>query len=619
MAISGSIGAFVIGVSQIGVFGGGGGGGGGATLGGTDLKSVALAQWGPNVLVATWYIADAWYATSNNILRATAVSATISGVGFNAACTDASSGVYMAARDHSQVTYLASGGAVTIYHAASGITFTGAAMASGHPYFVDAQGNLTTLVGPSLTQLGAGFGAGQPTWNLGAIGNTLYTARTSSNIVETFTLTSQTAGTSGVLPGSAVPGVTCMTVSGRVAVGGLTPLLYNPNQTWLALEPTGGLLLGVQAASGTMTVYENNGAVWPTTQTLTGLGAAKHVTWAPNSQFAFASDNVNGNVRVFTNTFSVMASSQLLAAPHAQQAAILTDSLNGLVAQGINNTVLPLVFNGVTWSAGTALSGVPDPACVVALSATQAAVGYASGVALLTLAAGNWSVTASGALPYVPLAITTDGLGAIFTTGALGANTMTSMLSGTTLVNTVSGVGSPTSIYYARGQLVVADHDANLLRIYGVIAGQIVEQTASEFTFPAPTSIAGLGNTGFDVFVSGASGATLPYTFNAPYALKRESIGVVSIWDGAAWHNMQTGASIPMAMVWNPSATALYIATLDNMLFTVNASAVTISSGAIQQIPNQPQSVPLGISSMLWVGSALYGATSINDRLIQII
>ncbi len=616
---SGEIGLFVIGTSAIGLGGGGGGGGGGpgySTLGSVDLKSVAVALWGDNnALFATWYFADAWYSTPIGNLGMTPVSG-VGGVGFNAACTDASGGVYMATRDHSLVVHLTSGAAAQTYSGGTGITFTGAAMASGYPYFVDAVGRISTLVAGAITPLSSGFsGAATPTWGLQASGNTLYTLFTAETFeVGTFTLATQTTGASAVLAVNGVRNGTCMAVSGAIAVGGWNHSIYSPAPTSIALEPgTEGLLLAVAPASG-LTVYRNAPGTWPVSQSSSGIGAPQHIAWAPNDEFAFASDSTNGTVRVFTNTFAVMASSQLLTAAGALQATILTDSLNGLVALGTGNAVSGLTFSGSSW----AVSGgvvLPNPRCVAPLSASTAVAGYASGVAYLKLAAGIWSVTASAALPYAPIAVTSDQVGNIYAIGTAAGSGQLSALTGTAVTSSGVWVGSGVDLYYARSQLLALDAASNLIRPFAITAGILAAQ-ATTTSFASGRAFAGTGDQGYNIFVAGAS-AMQQYHFEAPYTLQQARVGVVSIYNGGSWATASTSGSIPMSMAW--SGAALLAATLDNLLLTFNASGVQTASGIIVQPSPQPQSVPRGISSMLWIGSALWGATSLNDSLVRII
>jgi hypothetical protein len=62
----------------------------------------------------------------------------------------------------------------------------------------------------------------------------------------------------------------------------------------------------------------------------------------------------------------------------------------------------------------------------------------------------------------------------------------------------------------------------------------------------------------------------------------------------------------------------LRVATSQNTLWTITSGGTVLSSGAVPQYSTQPQSVPLGISSLLAFGAGVYGATSLSGTLVQV-
>ena len=579
-----------------------------------DYKSIALASFTPgNLLLSTWYSPNALYFNNSGLFHETPVSG-LSGVGFSASCADSAYGVYMATRDHTRITYLSSGLAVTQYAAPSGITFTGAVFASGYTYFVDSVGVLTSMVSGTPTALIAGYGAATPAQGLAAIGNTLYTIEAASSAVGTFTLATQLTGTSGTIAAPmTVPA--CLATSGQLAVGGWNYTSFASGYSAIALEPATDLLLvGVASGTGTMGVYTGAGSgIWTLTQTITGVGRATNVVWSGNDQFVFAANPTSGQVAVFTNSFGTLARTGTLTVTGATATAIMPGSATGLVAQGSLNEITGIAFTGATWITANTLP-LTNAMCVVGLTSTTAIAGKASGFANLQLAAGLWTITSSGTLPFTPTKLAVDPYGIVYAVGTSGSSGVVANIAGTTMLSSGSWAGTGIDLFYQQGQIAVLDSVNSLVRMFGVVNNTLVAQAQTAIT---PSGATGFANDrGLDTFIAGAS-ETRQYYFDGPYQLVRQRSGVVSIYTGSAWNSAILGPSgIPTALAW--SGSGLSAVTLQNHMYTINTSGVVTAVTQINQAAPQLQSAPFGLSNMKWLGSNLFSTTILNDSIVQV-
>lgn len=575
----------------------------------TDLKGVALTLWNSEVLLPTWYQADGWFVSGSTLVD-TSLSG-VPGSGFVAAFPGTSADAWAVQFSGSFINFAANQ-AVTSYAAPSGAIFGGGCLVSGAPYAVDStSGTLYAVVSGAVHAVSGAFGS-TPARALGLNGSTLYTLLPSVSGVGSMALSGPLTGTSGFVA-APFDMVASLAVSGtNIAVGGWNNVSFASGYAGLAIEPGTNLeLLAVRSAA--LDIYTTTGnSAWTLNQTISGLGNGSSVAWSPDDRFGFTTEPTSGVVRVFTNTVGVLALTQTLAAPNANVVAITTDSQNGLVAETAGNLLAALSVSGSVWSIGSTVS-IPKPSALLALGATSMAAGYASGIAYLSLVVSTWSVSSSATLGFLPLSLAVDAAGIIYAAGTIGASGAVAAVSGTTVISSGTWAGTGTDIFYEQGQIVVLDPTNNLARVWGSVSGVLSAQSTRSIASGAQ-AIAGAG---VDVFISGAA-STSQYLFGGPYELKHQRAGQVSVYNGSIWNSFALGVTgIPEAITWSPSG-HVTIVTLQNNQVTITSGATLVSSGVIPQAAGQAQSVPLGISSLLWVGSSLYASTGMNDALIQV-
>jgi hypothetical protein len=578
-----------------------------------QAQSVRLYNGAP--LLATWSHGSAWLLSSGALVQ-TPVSGVVSGIGFVGSASDGSSGQWLAQYTGTLV-HFTSGGALSILTAPTSGLFTGCAFASGQTraYAIDTTGVIWVAGAASAAAVTPALGITPPARFLTSNGTTLYTLVPAQSGVATLALSSSGTGTSGFVA-APFAGLGCLAASGSLlAVGGWTHAAYGSGYVSLAMEPSANLLLGVQTSAGRLVSYARAGnGTWAQSQTISGIGSPVHVAWAPSNVYAFTADTASGVVRVFTNTVNVLAQTGTLSIANANATAITTDSQHGLVAQKTSNQLTALGFTGSAWATSGTVA-LAAPTCVVATGALTAVAGFASGIAYLQSVAGVWSMTASAALPFAPSSLALDpNSAAIYASATSGASGFAYAVSGTTLTSSQSWTGSGNSIFFDQGQIAVLDGTNALARVFGVVAGALVAET----TTSAPTGATSWGTSSTDFFAAGTSDLW-QFEYNAPYTLRRTRLGQVSIYNGTTWASASFGATgIPVAVTWDSNGNVTAVM-LQNLLYTVSGTGTIVSGATIPQFNGQPQTVPLGISGLLWVGSSLYASTVLNDSLIQVL
>jgi len=120
------------------------------------------------------------------------------------------------------------------------------------------------------------------------------------------------------------------------------------------------------------------------------------------------------------------------------------------------------------------------------------------------------------------------------------------------------------------------------------------------------------------LFVMGAASTTTYGFSGTPFVLTSPVSGAVAQRVGGSWISTPLGVGqTPMAICYDQSNN-LRVATSQNTLWTITSGGTVLSSGAVPQYSTQPQSVPLGISSLLAFGAGVYGATSLSGTLVQV-
>ena len=583
----------------------------------TSLKASTISVYASGSVIPARYDTDAW-----NLLNGTLAQTPLSGVaaasgqGSLVSCTDGASGAWIAQVLGSVVHY-ASGGALTAYALPTVSATVGAVYASGAPYFLSSNGALTTISGGASAAVGSGFGA--PSVGLAVSGTTLFTIIPGTPAIGTFQLVGSTSG-SVACP---ITAPSCLAAtSGGVAVGGWTFSGLGSGFTAMAIDPANNAaLVGVASGTGMISAWGTTTAAntWVFTSSVSGIGKPAYTTWVPNGLYALASDPTNGTLYNFTYSLGTLAQWDTIALAGAGPLAMLSDSTYGLICRTAANQAVALTYSGSHVATGAAIA-ISAPSSIVYAASGQLLIGCASGLALATISSGGvWSITATGSVGFTPTSLYVDGAGNAYcaaTSGALGLFAVAT--SGLALVASGSFTGSAVGIVYQQGQTIIADGVNSILRGYGP-TGSTYSQYA---TAAAPAGLSALALNAFtgaeqDLFAAG-SAATWQYSLTAPYTPSRVRQGALSVYASGSWTSIALAANVlPETMAWNPSGN-VSVSMLANTLSTYTSGLSLVSSGVISQQFGIGQTIPIGISALLWEGGPLYGSTGLNDSVVQV-
>lgn len=579
-----------------------------------SLKAAALAPLGASgFALPVVNTADIWQFVSGAVSD-TGASAIVSGYGFSCATSDVSGNVY-AAQYSGSVVMLNTGGAVSAtYPLPSGHVFEGMAYVSGYgaPYLSSTDGNLWTLISGAISGVTPAFGATLAK-TLHVSGNTLFSLSPPTSAVLYHSLASAVSGVSGAIT-APLYAVSCLAVSAAgIAVGGWDQASLVSGFTVLAADPNVSTnLVAISSTSGTASLITSDAlGNWSISQTLSGVTSGQYATWEPAGNYIFVGAPTVSSLYVLQYSVGTLSLSQTLTISGSAASTFTPDSVYGLNCQPAANKITALTFSGSWAPSGTITIG--NPQSVVGVSSTQAAAGCVSGLAYLYLTGGSWAVSGTVSLPYIPTALACDPEGNVYAAGASGANGYFSVISGLSVASSATWTGAAAGLVYLNGQVVVGDPTNDLLRLFGPVSGVWGQRSSVS----APSGAVSLAFNGDTLFATGISG-TGEWNFTSPYHVSPARLGAVAVYASGSWTTASLGVGQqPTAAAWNPSG-QVSVATLGNTLYSISVTGGVIASGAIAQSPNQPQSTPIGLSYLRWLGTSLYGSTSLNDSLVQI-
>lgn len=595
---------------------------------GAGSSGLFLPRWpqgvaGASPIVWTWSGA----AFSSAALTSGALNLPIN-YGFAGAASDGAGNAWTTQYSGSLVSYT-SAAVASGFPLPGGHLFNGVAYVPGFstPYVATASGRI--FAGTGAAAVGVGFG--RPTWFLATSGTTLFALASGSTPTSggfaTFSLTSSGAGTSGFVltPFSYLNIPMCIaasTAASSVAVGGWSNYTLATGYTYFAFASGAANMIALASGAGLIDLFSGISDAWTRTQSVTGAGHPAFAIWTPDNTHILISDPTSGTVRNFTFLAGTITSGQVLNIPNATQIAITPDGRRALVTQNTSNTVTPLTLSGAVWVSGTPVSGIASPRAILALTSARAVVGFASGLSYLSLVGNSWVTSGSASLAFNPSTVLTAS-GYVMAAGTQGSSGFFSVVSGTAGVFTDSWVGSGSSMIFEQGQVVITNPASGAFRTYG----NLFTNFMLVYNFVTPNEVLnGVAvspltpqSSGGTVFASNLAGTAVSlYQFTTPFYGEPIRNGAVGIYKGGSWVQAVLGSGqVPTAVTFDTSGN-VYAATLMNNLYTVTSGGVISASGAILQFTGQPQSTPLGISAMTFVGSGLYGSSSLAGPLVKL-
>lgn len=573
-----------------------------------EIRAISFCPWGSGsaLLIPAWANQSA-YLFSSGLVSGTPISGSTF-PGYVGATSDGASGAWLLPYA-GPITRYRSNGTLTPLATPSGVVFTGLTNVSGAPIAIDAAGKIYAKNGSTAFSVtGSVSGAAQ---SLVASGTLLYTIMQGASGLGTFNTLTLASG----FIAAPFPVVSCVAAAPtrKTAIGGWDFANIPSGFAALAGNPVSGTILAAAASAGggSAQLWDNDGfGNWTLGQTVGSLGAPSALVWLPTGAGLFYSSAAGNTLQVLSYAFGALALAQTLSVSGAAAVAVTLDSQNALVCQPSLNTLQPLTISGSGWVVSGSVA-IGNPQSVIALTATTAAVGCSSGLAFLSLVAGAWNVSSTVSLPFVPTQLARDNAGTVYAAGPSGTTTRIYANGISTLY-----VGGLAGMFWEQGQLVLADETNSLLRVYEFFQNVFTAQT----TLTGPSGMAALATAGggSTIFAAG-SGAAWQCEFTSPWQLRRIRYGKASAYNGTTWTttNLKAGHT-PEALTLDPSGN-ITVATLQNELFTVSPTGGVISSGIVTQLAGQPQSTPLGISSLLWQGAALYATSSLNQAFMRLI
>ena len=604
-----------------------------------SIRSMAQTTWTSGLLFPSWKL-DAAYLFSAGVIQTTPLSGTVE-FGYPAAASDAASGAWTITFPGA-LTHYTSGGALTFYSPGSGALFTGltTVTSGGLPFIVDASGYVygftTGLSGDVLSvsdifslsdifSIAASGGLQEilrfpvSPQGLVATSGALYTILAALSGVGAVRSSGFTESFSSGFVATPMQFPTCLAASGSLlAVGGWNPATIASGFSAIATNPTdNSLFVGITPSASALTLWHNSDGLgnWTLSQTVTGVAAATALAWSPLGNTIFSASPTSGVVQVFNYAFGTVTKTQTIALSGAAAVAFTLNALNALVCQPTQNVVTPLTLSGSAWVASGSLA-IHDASSVLALSNVEAMIGFASGAVVAQYAGGVWSSGAVTALSFVPTQLTQDLSGNLIAAGTSGS-------SGFVYTTGVTGSfnGSVSGLLYRQDQIVIADGTNALLRVFSLNNGTLTQKTslavASPLTALAAPPLADPLAYSVPV-IAAASGVTSLVYFYSPFTLAYQKSNEFSLYNGSAWTSTQLKIGHqPEALTFDPSGNVSLV-TLQNELFTMSATGGIVSSGVIAQFSGQPQTSPLGLSSLQWINGSLFATSVLNETLVQL-
>jgi hypothetical protein len=580
------------------------------------MRATSLVPYaGTGLLLPLWPNGSKLWTYNGSTLTSATVSLGANN-GFTAAVSDGASGAWVVQSSGSLMHYPASSGV-----AASGYPLPGNQVYVGCAYIPSF---VTPYVLSAAGEIYAGIGAnpiggyGQAATCFAVSGQTLFSL-VSGNL-GIFALTGATTGTLTFNPYPMVEGY-CLAASSAasaVAVGGWSYVTFATGYTQMAFSPANAVMIALNGSTN-IDIYQGPNENWSKTSTVAVTGHPAFGAWNSSGTTVITTDPTAGQINVYGYSLGNLTLNQSLLLTNASALSITPDNQKFLVCQPLFNQVTPYTLSGGTWVSGAAVA-LSSPSCVLATAATSAVVGGNASVDFLVYSGGVWNLAGAASLPYTPVGLATAS-GNIFACGSQGSLGYFSAVSGnfSTLFN-YAWTGSANGIFYLQGQIWVVDKTDTEIWAFG----NLFSQYLNIFNFPSTQPFGNIAVSLFTQFSNGgtvfgmASGSTSLYQLTSPYNIEPLRQGVVSIYTSGAWNSASLGSGqTPTALTFDPSGNVM-CATLQNTLYQISSAGVILQTATVTQFSGQPQTTPLGMSALAYLGSGLYAATSLAGTLIRV-
>ncbi len=553
--------------------------------------------------------------------------------GFSSVCSDGNNGFY-AVQSSGDLVAVSSGLTVTSYSLPSNNTYSAISLLSGTPYILSgSSGQLSVLSGSTV--IPTNITLSTPCSYLVSNGSNLYSLNPSTSKLLEMTLSSIASGTvSSITTPMSIP--SCVAVSGStIGVGGYSYTTvasgFTQIEAYVSSSET-DYILGI--VSGTVAIVSNVSGEWSVTASLVIGGSLAHIAIVPDGTEALITDTTNGYLYVVSVTNTSLSLSQTITLAGAGDISILPSASQAIVAQPSQNLVSSFTNTAGTWAFNTSFS-LTSPTVLFAYDNDSIAVKFSTGISWYQYGGSTWNLLGNYATALPVTDIIGDSIGNFYATttstspagssygsggygNALpaGANQGSLMVFNPSyeLLSSISWSGSANSLLIQDGQIAIVDNSSGGIRV----ASLLNNTTLILVTFIVIGGVQSItyGNRSFIVTTSSE---ILFYEWGPPYTLIQRRDGYFGIYNGTSWVSGLLGQySVPTAIGFDSSGN-IWIVTSTNQVFKISSSGAILSQSTLSSAPNQPSSVPIGISSLQWWNGHLYGTSSLSSNYVEVI
>ncbi len=593
----------------------------------TSARGVNILPYGNTIAVPNWYTAnpDLFYLSGGALVE---VATTGLSEGFWASCAGSGSGDIWGATYSQSFVHFVPNESPTVFSLPSNPGIEGCAFVSGAPYVLTSSGIVYQFSGTAFTAVIGNFTT--PCANLQGYEDTLYTILSgTSPAIGELTLSTATSGTvTQISSPIAVPVNLSISASGAIGIVGWDYSTLTSGYSAFATNPSlDSVIVALSKANNTISLYSSTSRNWSTSQVITASGSPAFVNWTTDGVYGeqvFVTDTTHGYVSIFDYTAGTLTLNQSFSLSGAASVSSTPNALMALVTQPSQNLVEAYQNSANGWATFQSISGIPDPLLVECVTDTFAAIAYGNGVAWLTYNSGTWSVTSSGVLNFVPTAITSDISGNVYVVGTSGTSGYLSVYeSSSSFLGSQTWIGGAVDVLWQQGQVYIADNTSSLVRGFGLYGMPGIAGNYSEIaSFSTDSGILALGEGYESIFVSNAS-STQQCESGPPFQLVPTIVGKTSQYVSGTWTTTNLGiGERPQTAAFDASGN-LWTTTQENTLYEISPAGAITSSTVIPPYGSgasaQKSGVPLGISSLIWFNTHLYGSSSLNGSMVELV
>lgn len=580
--------------------------------------AVTFSPWSDKLLVPSALSPVAYSYTAGASGLVGQPIATVAGMkgGFAGSVEDASQGVWLVGYN-GDISYLGPTGTSQAYPiptGSSGDIFVGAVVCDSFPYFVAYGGDIFTVEGSTVTPVSPGFG--EMVSSVSSDQSHLYAVLPISANLATYTFSDQDSGsfTTSKVP-MTNPAFVSAAPSNYIAVGGSSPSVIPQGAVAFQQSPfSPNIAAAVNATTNSVYLLLGPEPDWSINNTVSGTGTPVDLAWASSGEQVLTADTTHDLIGVFNLVAGVLVENQMLAVSGVTHIVATSDGMTAFAMQPDDNQVSVLTNTANTWAVSSTVS-ITGANSALGLSNTEFAIGALDQITWIQQANNGWVVTADvTGLAFTPNSLATDGAGIVFAAGDDGSTGYLVAVNQDEILATASWTGTSKAVAYDQAQIAVADAANSTIRVFAYEGGSLVQKS----TTVAPAGVRALGSTEPSLWACSVSGMW-QLVFTGPFELVSQPLGVFAIHSAASgWVSGSTGVlNQPTAGAWDVSGT-VWIATGKDELIRY-APDVTQISGAIQLAPfGANNSVPIGISYMLWWQNGLFAVSSLNSSLMEV-